>query len=62
MVAVCGPEQLAAPGEPGGNMTEDEYLAGEFADAEIDKLADAGEHFLEEQGFYHKVGGHRFDA
>jgi hypothetical protein len=35
-------------------MTEDEYLAGEFTDAEIDKLADAGEYFLEEQGFYHK--------
>jgi hypothetical protein len=41
-------------GGPGGNMTEDEYLAGEFTDA--------GEHFLEEEGFYHKVGRHRFDA
>ena len=35
-------------------MTEDEYLAGEFTDAEMDKLADAGEYFPEEQGFYHK--------
>ena len=33
-------------------MTEYEYYAGEFTDAEIDKLADAGEFLCEEQGYF----------
>ena len=32
-------------------MTEDEYLAGELTNQEIDKLADAGDYRLEEQRF-----------
>jgi len=34
-------------------MTEDEYLAGELTNKEIDKLADAGDYRLEKQRFQH---------
>jgi hypothetical protein len=33
-------------------MNESEYYAGEFADADLDALADAGELYLEESGFF----------
>jgi hypothetical protein len=33
-------------------MTESEYYAGEFADADLDALADAGELYLNESGFF----------
>jgi hypothetical protein len=32
-------------------MSEDEYLAGEFTDAEIDALADGGDFHLEGKGY-----------
>jgi hypothetical protein len=34
-------------------MTESEYYAGEIADADLDALADAGDFYLEESGFYY---------
>jgi hypothetical protein len=33
-------------------MSESEYYAGEFDDTELDALADAGEFYLDESGFY----------
>ena len=33
-------------------MNESEYYASEIADSEIDALADAGEFYLDENGFY----------
>jgi len=33
-------------------MSESEYYATEFADADLDALADGGEYYLEESGFY----------
>ena len=33
-------------------MSESEYYAGEFNDVELDALADAGDFYLEESGFY----------
>jgi hypothetical protein len=33
-------------------MSESEYYASEFADADSDTLADAGEYYLEDAGFY----------
>ena len=33
-------------------MSESEYYAGEFHDAELDALADVGDFYLEESGFY----------
>ena len=33
-------------------MNESEYYAGEFADADLDALADAGEVYLDESGFF----------
>jgi len=32
-------------------MSESEYYATEFADADLDALADGGEYYLEESGF-----------
>jgi hypothetical protein len=32
-------------------MNEAEYYAGEFTDADLDALADAGEFYLDESGF-----------
>jgi hypothetical protein len=32
-------------------MNESEYCAGEFTDADLDALADAGEFYLDESGF-----------
>jgi hypothetical protein len=37
-------------------MSESEYYAGEFNDAELDALADAGEFYLEKSGFYQMPG------
>ena len=34
------------------NMNEEEYHATELTDAEIDTLADAGEFYLDESGFF----------
>jgi hypothetical protein len=34
-------------------MNEEEYYASEFSDTELDSVADAGEFFLEESGFYY---------
>ena len=37
----------------GGKATnESEYYAGEFTDADLDALADAGEFYLDESGFF----------
>ena len=33
-------------------MNESEYYAGEFADADLNALADAGEVYLNESGFF----------
>ena len=33
-------------------MSESEYYAGEFNDDELDALADVGDFYLEESGFY----------
>jgi hypothetical protein len=33
-------------------MNESEYYASEMADAELDAIADAGEFYLEEAGFF----------
>jgi hypothetical protein len=33
-------------------MNESEYYAGEFTDAELNALADAGEVYLDESGFF----------
>jgi hypothetical protein len=33
-------------------MTECEYYAGEITNADLDALADAGDFYLEESGFY----------
>jgi hypothetical protein len=34
-------------------MNEEEYYASEFSDTELDSVADGGEFFLEESGFYY---------
>jgi hypothetical protein len=34
------------------NMNEEEYYATELTDAEIEALADAGEFYLDESGFF----------
>jgi hypothetical protein len=33
-------------------MSESEYYAGDVSDAELDAVADAGDYYLEESGFY----------
>ena len=33
-------------------MSESAYYASEFTDADLDALADAGEYYLEDSGFY----------
>jgi hypothetical protein len=33
-------------------MNESEYYAGEFTDADLDALADAGDFYLDESGFF----------
>jgi hypothetical protein len=33
-------------------MNESEYYAGEFADTDLNALADAGEFYLDESGFF----------
>jgi hypothetical protein len=33
-------------------MNESEYYASEFSDADLDALADAGEFYLDESGFF----------
>jgi hypothetical protein len=33
-------------------MSEEEYLASEFTDAELDAATDAGLFYLEEEGFF----------
>jgi hypothetical protein len=33
-------------------MSESEYYADEFTDADLDALADAGESYLDESGFF----------
>jgi hypothetical protein len=33
-------------------MNEAEYYAGEFTDADLDALADAGDFYLDESGFF----------
>ena len=33
-------------------MNESEYYASEITDAELDRLADSGEFYLDESGFY----------
>jgi len=33
-------------------MKESEYYTSEFTDADLDALADAGEYYLEDLGFY----------
>ena len=33
-------------------MNESEYYASEFGDADLDALADAGEFYLDESGFF----------
>jgi hypothetical protein len=35
-----------------GAMNESEYYAGEFTDADLNALADAGEVYLDESGFF----------
>ena len=35
-------------------MNESEYYATEIQDSEIDAMADAGEFYLEESGFYYR--------
>jgi hypothetical protein len=42
--------KIAEMGED--NMNEEEYYATELTDAEIDALADAGEFYLDESGFF----------
>jgi hypothetical protein len=36
----------------GKAMSEFEYYTSEFRDADLDALADAGEYYLEDSGFY----------
>ena len=43
-------------------MNESEYYAGEIQDSEIDALADAGEFYLEESGFYYRPSQAEIDA
>jgi len=33
-------------------MNESDYYAGEFTDADLDALADAGDFYLDESGFF----------
>ena len=33
-------------------MSESEYYTSEFTDADLDALADAGEYYLKDSGFY----------
>jgi hypothetical protein len=44
---------ISAPSQNrGSEMNESEYYAGEISDAELNAIADAGDCYLEESGFY----------
>jgi hypothetical protein len=47
-----GRKQCTRISEKGNNMSESQYYAGEISDSEIDALADAGEFYLDESGYY----------
>jgi hypothetical protein len=42
-------------------MTEEEYYASEFSDDELKAAADAGEYFLEEEGFNDRMTDKQID-
>jgi len=42
-------------------MKEEEYPGGEFTDAELNALADAGEFYLDEDGFEYQLSDAQLD-
>ena len=55
-------DQASNADRPGGKeMNDAQYYASEFTDAELDALADAGEFYLEESGFFHDTDSGRVE-
>lgn len=57
------PDEQLDPQDPreSHRMTEEEYFASEYTDEEIARLADAGDFFLDENGFNYRLNAQEIE-